>query len=147
MNNEDLQKLVERISITFFHKPFLHKAVFNPRLRTIGGRYMLMSHHIEINKKYYEQFGENEIIDIIKHELCHYHLHLEGKGYKHRDADFRRLMREVDAPRYCSSLVEKKPLKTYQCVNCRQMYYRKRAIDTKRYVCGKCRGKLKLMNG
>ena len=26
-----------------------------------------------------------ELIGIIKHELCHYHLHLEGKGYQHRD--------------------------------------------------------------
>ena len=24
---------------------------------------------------------EDALIDIIKHELCHYHLHLGGKGY------------------------------------------------------------------
>lgn len=32
---------------------------------------------------------------IIKHELCHYHLHLRGMGYKHRDADFKTLLAQV----------------------------------------------------
>ena len=69
MDDEQLQKLVERISIHFFQKPFKHKARFNPRLRTTGGRYLLHTHDIEINKKYYEQHGEKELIGIIKHEL------------------------------------------------------------------------------
>ena len=36
-----------------------------------------------------------ELIGIIKHELCHYHLHLEGKGYQHRDKDFKELLKKV----------------------------------------------------
>ena len=35
-------------------------------------------------------FGEKAVIDIIKHELCHYFLHLAGKGYQHRDQDIKR---------------------------------------------------------
>ncbi|PLR95573.1 SprT family protein [Bacillus sp. T33-2] len=148
MNNQELQMLVESISINDFKKPFRHKAFFNARLRTTGGRYMLRSHDIEINRKYFEQFGEAELIGIIKHELCHYHLHLEGKGYRHRDSDFRQLLKQVDAPRFCSTLPDTKKRRVsnrvyiYNCSACGLVYKRKRAINTARYVCGKCRGKL-----
>jgi SprT-like protein len=152
MKDEELQSMVEEISLKDFSKPFNHQAIFNPRLRTTGGRYLLRSHNIEINKKYLDQLGEAELIGIIKHELCHYHLHLEGKGYQHRDRDFRELMERVKAPRFCSSLPEEinkrkkqKKVLLYQCTQCHLVYRRKRSIDTTRYVCGKCRGKLKLV--
>lgn len=151
MKDEDLQVLIETISEREFGRPFRHKALFNPRLRTTGGRYLLRSHNIEINKKYLDQLGEKELIGIIKHELCHYHLHLEGKGYKHRDRDFRELLSKVGAPRFCSVLPDEKKrqkpkrILVYQCTACRLIYHRKRSINTVRYVCGKCRGKLKLI--
>lgn len=152
MDNNELQNLVESISIEVFHKPFLHKATFNNRLRSTGGRYLLKTGNIELNKKYYEHFGKKELIGIIKHELCHYHLHLEGKGYKHRDKDFRLLLKQVGAPRFCSSLPgsrsERKSHRVlvYECKECTQVYSRKRKINTMRFVCGKCKGKLFLKN-
>ncbi len=148
MDDIELQRLVEEISMKSFGKPFRHTAYFNPRLRTTGGRYVLNTHHIEINRKYLEQLGLNEVCGIIRHELCHYHLHLEGKGYKHADQDFKRLMTEVDAPRFCSALPERAKRKinskviVYICKKCGQIYERKRRVNTKKYVCGKCRGKL-----
>jgi SprT-like protein len=148
MEEKELQKLVEDISINDFGRPFRHKATFNSRLRSTGGRYLLGSHDIEINKKYLEQLGVNELMGIIKHELCHYHLHLEGKGYQHRDPDFKMLLKKVGAPRYCSPLNDRptkrsvKKILLYQCTKCHLEYKRKRSIDTSRYVCGKCRGKL-----
>ncbi|MBD8006742.1 SprT family protein [Bacillus norwichensis] len=147
MTNEELQTLTEKISETYFLKPFKHKAIFNSRLRTTGGRYMLGTHNIEINRKYFEEHGLDELKGIIKHELCHYHLHIEGKGYKHRDTDFRILMKEVGAPRHCTPLGrdKKKPvlIRSYVCTKCGQHYERQRRVNTKRYFCGKCRGKLR----
>lgn len=150
MHNHELQKLVEEISIKYFEKPFRHHAIFNHRLRTTGGRYLLHNHNIELNQKYLEQFGKEELIGIIKHELCHYHLHIEGRGYKHSDRDFKTLLHKVGAPRYCSTLPEtlekrkNQKILTYLCVECKQAYKRKRKLDTKKYVCGRCRGKLAL---
>lgn len=89
MNNQELQSLVCDISLKYFKIPFKHNAYFNSRLRTTGGRYLLKSHDIEINPKQYEHYGKEAIIDIVKHELCHYHLHILGKGYKHKDRDFK----------------------------------------------------------
>lgn len=150
MKQEELQRLVEDISLTMFNKRFVHSAYFNPRLRTTGGRYLLQSHDIEINKKYYEQQGIEELVGIIKHELCHYHLHLDKKGYQHKDPDFKNLLKKVGAPRFCKPLtsVERTRSTTlyqYECTNCSQQYWRKKRIDVSRYVCGKCKGKLLLM--
>ncbi|MFC5559437.1 SprT family protein [Ureibacillus thermophilus] len=147
MTDEQLQQLVEQLSLEYFGRRFLHKAYFNSRLRTTGGRYLLKSHNIELNRKSYELFGIEELRGIILHELCHYHLHLQGKGYKHRDQDFRNLLAKVGAPRYCSRIEENyKEYKTvylYKCVECQQQYIRKRKLDVRKYRCGKCYGLLK----
>ncbi|WP_459503410.1 SprT family protein [Bacillus sp. C1] len=145
MNGKEVQRLVEEISLQYFGRAFLHKAMFNHRLRTTGGRYLLRSHNIELNCRYYEVYGQGELIGIIKHELCHYHLHIMGRGYQHRDRDFRQLLKEVGAPRFCKRIrEEKKEVKTYmyECVECTFQYVRRRQINTKRYVCGKCKGRL-----
>ncbi len=147
MTNEELTRLIKEISRTSFGKPFRHKGVFNSRLRTTGGRYLLRSHNIEINPKSYEKFGYVEIEGIIKHELCHYHLHIEGRGYKHRDRDFRELLKETESPRFCSLIDDKtkqisKKVYVYQCVTCKTNYKRKIRMNTERYRCGRCSGKL-----
>ncbi|RNF38581.1 SprT family protein [Planococcus salinus] len=147
MTEKELTELIKEISLRVFHKPFWHQGIFNSRLRTTGGRYMLQSHNIEINPRSYEKFGFNELEGIIKHELCHYHLHIEGKGYRHRDADFRKLLKETKSPRFCSTLdIQKKRQSSkryvYQCLSCNLDYIRKIRMNTERYRCGRCSGKL-----
>ncbi|MGY4691200.1 SprT family protein [Salibacterium sp. K-3] len=147
MDESELQKLTEDISQTFFHRPFRHRAVFNNRLRTTGGRYMLHSHHIELNPKHYERFGKDELLSIIKHELCHYHLHLEGRGYRHKDKDFKVLLEKVGGARHCRTMPDQKnqsrTIHYYRCSSCGTAFERKRRVNTARYVCGRCSGTLK----
>lgn len=149
MTDEELQFLVEKISMQFFNKPFIHKATFNQRLRTTGGRYSLTTHNIDINPKQLYYFGEEELIKIIKHELCHYHLHLENKGYMHKDQDFKQLLQKVGGSRYCKTLPnikrgQSRKMYLYKCSTCHTEFKRKRRFDIKKYVCGKCKGKIKL---
>ena len=150
MNEKELQQLVETISEQFFGLDFRHKAIFNARLKTTGGRYLLRSHNLEFNQKHYDQFGQDELVGIIKHELCHYHLHLQKKGYKHQDKDFKRLLKEVGGSRYCQVVPGQRRVESfkhfYECGECKTKYRRKRKMDTSRYVCGKCRGKLIQIN-
>ncbi|MDM5197003.1 SprT family protein [Fictibacillus enclensis] len=146
MDQRELQLLVEQVSNDYFHKPFQHNARFNGRLRTTGGRYLLRSHDIEINPKQMTQFGMQALVGIIKHELCHYHLHIEGRGYQHKDHEFKQLLKKVGGLRYCEVLPGTRTTQAYKylyiCTDCKQQYKRKRKVDTRKYVCGKCRGKL-----
>ncbi|HLR62927.1 MAG TPA: SprT family protein [Lentibacillus sp.] len=144
LDKKELNEVVHDISIKFFGKPFHDKAIYNHRLRTTGGRYVPARRTIEMNPKYTSEFDEEEIIGIIKHELCHYHLHIEGKGYKHGDKDFKNLLRMTGSPRHCSPLpsTENRYKHTYRCKKCGHIYRRVRRVNLAKYRCGKCRGEL-----
>lgn len=144
MSEKDLYQLVNHLSLTFFHKPFIDKVQFNSRLRTTGGRYIPGKRIIELNPKYLIEFEKNEFIGIIKHELCHYHLHIEGKGFQHRDKDFKALLAKTGSPRHCKQLPSEQQRYRYQyeCKACKEIYKRKRKVDISKYRCGKCKGKL-----
>ena len=148
MDNQQLQQWVEEVSLHSFGRPFRHAATFNSRLRSTGGRYFTKSHNIEISFQHFVTFGREEVEKIIKHELCHYHLHLLRKGYKHRDPDFKALLAQVGGSRYCSSLTvdrKREPFRyKLKCQSCGMEYQRKRRVDPTRYRCGRCRGKLRL---
>lgn len=141
----DLQQWTNDLSETYFHKPFHDRAIFNARLRTTGGRYIPSRRIIELNPKYLRELGEEEFAGIIKHELCHYHLHIEGKGYGHGDPEFKALLKQTDSPRYCQPLPSEhdKNFHQYVCTECDHIYHRRRRVNTSKYHCGKCKGKLK----
>ena len=144
MTNQELQLLVEKISLTYFKKPFLHQASFNSRLKTTGGRYHLSSSNLDFNPRVLDIHGKEELIGVIKHELCHYHLHLEGKGYQHKDRDFKDLLNKTGGSRFVQPLVDRKYLHRYQCEKCGAPISRQRKINTKRFVC-QCGGTLKYL--
>ncbi|UJL47071.1 SprT family protein [Virgibacillus sp. NKC19-16] len=148
LNEKELYQLVNKLSLDNFKKPFKHDVKFNHRLRTTGGRYIPAQKIIELNPKYVVETDESEFIGIIKHELCHYHLHIEGKGYKHGDKDFKELLKETGSPRHCTPLPsQKREYKyTYICTKCKQEYKRVRRVDVKKYRCGKCSGKLQVQD-
>ncbi|MBP3962345.1 SprT family protein [Paenibacillus lignilyticus] len=150
MQDNQLQEWVERVSLQYFGIPFRHQATFNGRLKSTGGRYFTKTHNIEISPHQLSNYGEEETEKIIKHELCHYHLHILKRGYQHRDADFKQLLAKVGGTRFCKSLPEgvKRKQEPYRfklvCRSCGTEYLRKRKTDPRRYACGKCRGILLL---
>ena len=148
LSESELFAYVDELSKRVFEKPFKHTVKFNHRLRTTGGRYLPAQQIIELNPKYYIEMDENEFVGIIKHELCHYHLHIEGKGYRHGDDDFKQLLKKTNSPRYCKPLPSTLEIKhQYICEKCHYIYNRKRRVDVKKYRCGKCHGKLLYKEG
>lgn len=144
MNEHELQQLTQEISRSSFHREFTHKITYNRRLRSSGGRYLLKTGNIEINPLVEQELGLEALIGVIKHELCHYHLHQTGGGYRHRDADFKRLLHQVGGSRFVECM--KEPNFIYECTACHHRYPRMRKMNTNRYVCGKYRGKLILLD-
>lgn len=145
LEQAQLQRLVEVTSLHFFQRPFQHQATFNTRLRTTGGRYSLRTHNLDFNPKIWTIYGLDELLGVIKHELCHYHLHLAGEGYQHRDRAFKQLLVATGGTRFVKPLetANRQKDRVYVCTNCSVTIRRRRKIDTNKYVCGKCGGKLK----
>lgn len=148
-SDEELLRLVQEISLRDFSLPFRHKCRYNNRLKTTGGRYLLKAHDLEFNPHSVQLHGMKELVGTIRHELCHYHLHLLGKGFRHRDKDFQMLLKQVGGSRYAlpTGLKNKRSAqKTFQCINCGMLYVRSRAIDINRYRCGNCNGQLRFIS-
>ena len=143
-----LTDYVKQVSLEDFGRLFIHQAQWNSRLRSTGGRFFPKDGHLDFNPKVYQELGLDIFRKIVRHELCHYHLYFEGRGYQHKDQDFKELLKEVDGLRFVPTLPNSnsKPLKLYRCQSCQQTYHRKRRIDTKRYRCGICRGQLIQIN-
>lgn len=139
-----MQKLIEKISISEFKREFKHQATFNNRLKTTGGRYHIKNHNIDINPKFIHH--PQILIGIIKHELCHYHLHLAGQSGRHSTKEFKQLLNKVGGLRYVPSIDSPKYKYIYECVKCHQKYYRQRKINLKLRCCGKCRGNIIFKN-
>ena len=143
ISEQELQQLVEEISLESFGQPFRHQAKINRRLKTTGGRYMLASHQLEFNPLFLKEENRHYLPGIIKHELVHYHLHLAGLGYQHKDRDFKLWLKRVGGSRYAPRLKEDQPARWhYRCQQCGQDYWRQRRVDVSRYFCGRCRGRL-----
>lgn len=100
---------------------------------------------MDFNPKVYNELGLEVFRKIVRHELCHYHLYFQKKGYRYKDRDFKELLKEVVGLRFVPPLraQTQSSYLVYQCPSCHQ---RKRKIDTKRYRCGVCRGKLVILN-
>ena len=99
MTNQELQARVEAISMSAFHQPFNHQAVFNARLRTTGGRFYPATMNLDFNPKIFALYPSDVTDGIIKHELVHYHLFAQHRGYQHRDHDFKQLLAAVGGSR------------------------------------------------
>jgi SprT-like protein len=137
----ELQNLVEQVSIEDFGLPFEHQAVWNNRLRTTGGLFYPKDCHLAFNPLMYQKLTSIQFRQIIRHELCHYHLFRQKKGFHHRDKDFKKLLAEVDGLRYSPRVIQKK-YRVYQCQKCGHEFVRVRQIDVNRFRCGNCSGKL-----
>lgn len=87
-----LTNYVQEVSLADFGKPFHHKAYWNKRLKTTGGRFFPKDGHLDFNPRMLEEHGELIFRKIVRHELCHYHLYFEGRGYHHKDRDFKDLL-------------------------------------------------------
>lgn len=139
----NLLDYVRQVSLEDFDLPFRHQAYWNNRLRSTGGRFFPKDRHLDFNPKVLEEHGRAVFRQIVRHELCHYHLYEAGKGYRHGDQDFKDLLQQVDGLRFVPRSHQPRPAKyRYTCNQCQHLYPRQRRLDVTKYRCGKCRGQL-----
>ena len=130
----NLTNYVRQVSLEDFGWEFRHQAFWNKRLRTTGGRFFPKDGHLDFNPKIYETFGLETFRKIVRHELVHYHLYYQAKGYRHGDRDFKDLLKQVDGLRYAPSLSDSQTFLIYKCLSCGTLIRRRRRVDIKNTV-------------
>ena len=141
----NLTEYVQEVSREDFGRPFRHEARWNSRLRTTGGRFFPRDGHLDFNPKMLEVHGLDLFRKIVRHELCHYHLFFEKKGYRHGDKDIKKLLQEVGGLRFAPQIEERvQSFHHYSCQSCGQLYQRRRRINIQKYRCGRCQGQLNM---
>lgn len=50
---------------------------------------------------------------------------LKRRGYRHRDQDFKNLLKKVDGLRYAPGFDDRSTVLIYQCQQCHMFYFRK----------------------
>ena len=138
-----LNDFVKQVSLEDFGWEFKHQAYWNKRLKTTGGRFFPKDGHLDFNPRILQVHGPEIFRKIVRHELVHYHLYFQGRGYRHQDPEFKALLKQVDGLRYAPALPYQGKVHTYVCLSCGKHYTRKRSLDLKGYRCGVCQGKLK----
>lgn len=151
----ELQKLVDRLCQHYFNYPFDGTVQWSKRLSRTAGRCdvtfkngQLLKAKIILSLAYYQNYGLEELENIIKHELAHYHLfRTTGSKHRHNSTAFKNLLTYLGAPRYAKPLTspdpkanstcKNKPIYVYVCPTCGHRYPRRRRIKGSCSICDK----------
>lgn len=143
MNDAELLRLVQEMSLNRFGLPYRGEVRLNGRFTRLGGRCTVRKGMacIEISRRHLELHGEPFLRETVLHELCHYHLFARGVRHNHRTPEFRDLLAKVGASMHCAPLdtpprrYERKY--AYHCPTCGRIFRRVKPL-AKPSSCGHC---------
>ncbi|HCX71274.1 MAG TPA: hypothetical protein DHD79_08535, partial [Firmicutes bacterium] len=118
MNDSSLTQLTEAVARDTFGRSFGGRAAFNSRFRSRGGDVNVKQSLIRVSRRLYEEHGQEAVIGVLRHELCHLFLFRDGLPYTHRSKEFKELAAAVDAPRFAPPIERNRQPKRY-----RRFYY------------------------
>ena len=101
-------------------------------------------HEIIISKNLLENYSEDTIVDVLKHECVHYALCSLGYPYRDGQAKFEMELKRLGvSSTYTYSF--KGTVHLYACKKCNVVFHKKMKGYEKRYCCAKCRRKFKYL--
>lgn len=144
MTAEELRRLAGALYEDLASRPLRGvDVIWNPRLRTTAGRFVYPrgrggGARIELNPRYVAAGGRAALLDVLKHELAHYHLWSLGRPSGHT-AEFYVLARAWGFPRHARRDLLPPPSARWQyvCPSCGRAFRRARRIP-RPASCGAC---------
>ena len=152
-----LEKYAEKFLKDNYNMKLLVPLKINSRLRTTCGRFVYTQYvnkpstpkSVEINKYFLENNEPAVVLDVLRHELVHYALFMQGKPHRDGHPVFENELKRLGI--VSQDTIDKYNIKTrpakiriYECVDCGHKYKRQRALahGGKYHRCGYCKGKL-----
>lgn len=143
----DLRKLKEfakDFTQTHYGVDFHIPIKMNGRLTTTLGRFLrtpTKSVQIELSKRLLENYDEEEILGILKHELIHFALFELGRPHLDGEVLFEMELEKHGAPR-TNQIGHRGKVHVYQCGSCGKEMYRVKRFQEKKYVTLCCKAKI-----
>lgn len=121
--------------------PSDYRIALNPRLRRLTGRITYGWRLIEISDFHFRQYGLDDAIKTLEHEMLHLYLHTQGKPSGHnalfKAAAAERDIRVFHANPYPQNRTPRHRY-LYECPSCQRMVFRKRHRSAHALACGPC---------
>ncbi len=143
-SQEQLELLANQLSLQHWKKTCDIPVVWNGRLRAAMGRFAYTTKgkqriplKIELSKYAAQHLNKDTFISVLLHELCHYHLFIEGKPFHDHHPQFEMELVRVGA---ISTHTVQVPQKAYElfCSHCQKPLGKRKRINTKNYLSACC---------
>lgn len=148
LTNQQLSVLAEHLSQTYWQQRCTIPVVWNGRLSTTMGRfcYSLQKNkrtavRIELSKKAAQHLDRQTFIQVLLHELCHYHLFKQGKPFSDHHPVFETEIKRVGAIPTNTIKLPQKGYKLY-CSKCQAFLGTRKRFNPKRYLSSCCRAQI-----
>jgi predicted SprT family Zn-dependent metalloprotease len=121
--------------------PADYRIEFNPLLRRLTGRITYGWRLIEISLFHFRQYGLDDALQTLEHEMLHLYLHTLGRPSGH-NALFKQAARTLGIRVFHANPYPKNRAPrhryVYECPACGRMVFRKRPQDRHAIACGVC---------
>jgi predicted SprT family Zn-dependent metalloprotease len=114
---------------------------FNPLLRRLTGRITYGWRLIEISLWHFREYGYDDAVQTLEHEMLHLYLHTLGKPSGHNEL-FKRAAEQLGIRVFHANPYPKNRAPrhryVYECPACGRMVFRKRPQERHALACGVC---------
>lgn len=139
MDPQKLKRLANKLSLHFWGKPCQIPVAWNGRLRRTMGRFLFTEQSgkrtplkIELSKYAAQWIDRDIFVAVLLHELCHYHLFIQGQPYQDHHPVFEQELKRVGAISTQRVQLPQKAYKLY-CQGCERYLGIRRRLNTSRY--------------
>ncbi|GAA0357958.1 SprT-like domain-containing protein [Bacillus horti] len=148
VDSEKLEDLSQKLSLHFWGKRCDIPVLWNGRLTKSMGRFMFSSRgrtrtalRIELSKHAVRFIPPEIFIAVLLHELCHYHLFIQGQPFEDGHPVFEEELRRVGA---ISTNVVQLPQKGFElyCSKCHERLGSRKRMNTKHYLSACCKAQI-----
>lgn len=114
---EALHHYAEMICTTYFGIAFKGTIRWSMHLKKKVGTFDFDTNEIELNFKYYKVYGEKEILNVLRHELCHYYCNRLIGYHEEENELLQSLLFGVKASQSAMAYIDQ--LESKRCGSCR----------------------------
>lgn len=134
MDTGELNEIAKSIYKEHFDEDFHGWVEWSTRMKRIAGN-CRSDGRIALNKHYYERYGKEEIILVLKHELTHLYCFKKIGKHSHNHPLFKEILEQLGGSKIGKMMPKK--VHIYECPSCKKQWFFKSRLR-KYFSCAYC---------